>query len=233
MAEVVLFNHIPKTAGSTMRRVLFRTVGGKRVLFATTLGEHREQLGQIVQRLDGRTRGSYAVIAHTGWGIQDRLPARHEYRAFTMLREPVDRTISMYFYSLDSHRLSLEQFLEQLPEHSYNHQTAFLGGLTAPHHLDGEPIRREQFDRALLERAKRNLESHLVVGLTERFDDSLVLLRRAYGWPRWRMRYKPVNVGNRKQVSPAELEAVRAYNELDIELYELGREVFEDAARRG
>jgi hypothetical protein len=232
MAEIVLFNHIPKTAGSTMRRILFRAVGGTRIAYATTLGRHPDDTAAIVRRLEALDEGPLVVLAHTGCGIERLLPQRHEYRSFTMLREPIDRTISIYYYSLKSHGMSLREFLETHPEHAYNHQTAFLGGLTARHHLEGEPIEPARFDRELVERAKRNLERHRAIGLTERFDESLAVLREAYGWPMPKTFYLRTNVGEdrrdstRPRLTEEDLAAVRAFNELDLEIYDHACDLF-------
>ena len=236
MSEVILFNHIPKTAGSTMKEVLWRAVGGERVLFATRIGAHLQQLGEIRRRLDRPLEDSYAVVAHTGVGVEVALPERHRYRPFTILRDPVQRTISEFFYARDDRaalpaELSLEEYLSEQLLRSYNSQTAFLGGLSARHHLEGEPLSRDRYDAELLARAKSNLEAHDVVGLTERFDETLLLLRHAYGWPVLRTLYRPANVGAaRRTAAPRltepQLEAVRANNELDLELYDHARELF-------
>jgi hypothetical protein len=241
VSDVLVFNHIEKTAGSTMRHVLFRAVGGDRLFFSYTPRAHVQRIEEIYRELDRPLRGRYAVAAHTGYGVRDRLPPRHDYSEFTVLRDPVERTVSRYFYGHDIQRrglggglaadVSIEAWLDENVLHSYNNQTAFLGGLWARHHLDGEEMRREHFDRELLERAKRNLESHEVVGLTERFDETLLLLRDAYDWPMVRTLYRPVNRGGKRRSAPAlserELEAVRASNALDIELYEHARQLFE------
>ncbi len=77
---------------------------------------------------------------------------------------------------------------------------------------------------ALLEQAIANLERHFcVVGLQERFDESVVLLRRALGWkipPLYRRR----NVGRRPSaeagLSAETLRIVQEHNALDLQLYE-------------
>src|SRR5262245_13055450 len=99
MSEVILFNHIPTTAGSTMKHVLWRAVGGDRVFFSVTIGKHRENVATIVEKLDRPLQAPCAVVAHTGVGLEERLPARHRYSRFTVLREPVQRTISEFFYA--------------------------------------------------------------------------------------------------------------------------------------
>ena len=156
-------------------------------------------------------------------------------------RDPCERMISHYHFGLDITRngkqglpieLSLTEYLDQITIYSFNCQTAFLSGLHAEHQIRKKPLDRRLYDRGLLERAKRNLESHDVIGLTERFDESLLLLRERYGWPVWRTLYRPKNIGKGRQnapnFSPDQLEAIRANNELDIELYDFACELFEE-----
>jgi hypothetical protein len=205
--DVIVFNHIEKTAGSTMRHVLFRAIGSDHLLFSFTPREHARRIQEIAAELDRPLNTRYAVVAHTGYGMRDRLPGRHDYSEFTILRDPIERTVSRYFYGHDIQKrglggglasdVSIESFLGENILHSFNNQTAFLGGLWARHHLDGEELRRDQFDRELLEQAKRNLASHEVVGLTERFDETLLLLRDAYSWPMVRtLTARSTRVGN-------------------------------------
>jgi hypothetical protein len=237
MAEVILFNHIPKTAGTTMKHVLWRAIGTPRVLIS--VGEaHGELIPEFAARLDRNLDRRHAIVTHVGFGVERWLPARHSYPAFTFLRDPISRTLSRYWqYRLVLSRtpakpaLSLEEWLDDLVLHRYNAQTGFLSGLWTSHYLEGAPLTREQFDRQALGDAKRNLESHQVVGLTERFDESMLLLRDRFGWPLFKSTYRRVNVisgGSRvSELTGGELEAVRAANELDLELYEFGRELFE------
>jgi hypothetical protein len=84
----------------------------------------------------------------------------------------------------------------------------------------------------MLDAAKENLSASMVTfGLTERFDESLELLKEAFGWPgipsygreRVTRRYPPA-----EQTPIPTLEAIRRFNMLDIELYEFGRRLFEE-----
>jgi hypothetical protein len=233
MSEVVLFHHIPKTAGSTMKHVLWAVTGGENVYFA--MGHHQTEVPSLCHRLERPLSGRHAVVAHTGYGLQDRLPARHRYRMFTIMRDPIDRTVSEYYAGRSRGRLgeedSLQDFLSRDVLRSHNAQTAFFAGLTARHNLDGAEVSRDLYDAALLERAKRNLDSLAVAGLTDRFDETLLLLRDAFGWPSVKTLYQRANVSARRRAAPApsgaELEAVRASNLLDLELYEYARARFE------
>ena len=62
----------------------------------------------------------------------------------------------------------------------------------------------------MLERAKRNLDEHFSwLGMTERFDESLILLRRTFGWRD--VRYVSRNVSrSRAELTPAQRELTRA-----------------------
>lgn len=210
-----------------MRRVLFCIEG--EIGFATTIGRHREDVAALRARLADDNPPS-AVIAHTGFGLHKRLPNSHHYRQFVFLREPVERTLSNFYYSRDvkghlDADMTLREFLEDEPLHSHNAQTAFLGGLTIRHHLDGLPINRDHFDDGLLARAKAALDEQEVVGFTDQFDRSLEALRHNFGWPLHRTLYVSINQGRRPTtISAQERQAVRASNELDHELFEYARE---------
>lgn len=232
MSEVILFNHIPKTAGTTMHRVLQRAVGEGRIHYSTVLGEHPGAVERIAAELDRPLDRTHAVVAHTGCGVEARLPRRHAYSRFTVLRDPVARTVSNYFHMHDHGGLpagmSFERFLLEEPLHTFNAQTAFLGGLAARHHLGGGEITAAEVDRGVLEAALAELAAHDVVGVTDRFDETLLLLRRAYGWSPRQVLYRDANVGRARHVTPpsaAELELARAANELDAELYEAAVEL--------
>jgi hypothetical protein len=241
MSEVILFNHIPKTAGTTMHRVLQRAVGEERIRYSTVLGEHRERLEEIAAELALPGNEVRAVVAHTGVGVEELLPPGHTYSRFTVLRDPVARTISNYFHmydhGTDGEPPSFERFLAEQPLHSFNVQTAFLGGATARAHLGEAELTPAAVDRGTLAAAQEALAAHQVVGLTERFDETLLLLRREYGWRSTQTLYLSANVGRARKVarlSAAELELAAAANELDRELFEFAGEIAaERLARAG
>ena len=91
-------------------------------------------------------------------------------------------------------------------------------------------------DRSLPERARRNLREHFaVVGLTERFDEALLLLRRELG--RGDKLYYVPRLVNRAKPPPREVPAVVLdwicrRNELDLELYRFAAELLADRVAR-
>jgi hypothetical protein len=239
VAEIVIFNHIPKTAGMTARYIMWRAVGRNRVLTSHNPSGHKAEFDQIAEKLEQPLTGQYVVQTHVGSGIENYLPSKHTYRAFTFLRDPVRRTISHFFFAreqperwgIDSDA-TLSEFLRGDSLWAFNTQTAFLSGLWAKHYLEDKPVTRADLDESALQRAKQSLERHSVVGLTERFDESLLLLRREFDWPVRRTAYRSVNRGgrepSRKTITGTEIAAIRANNELDLELFDFARRLFEE-----
>jgi hypothetical protein len=85
-------------------------------------------------------------------------------------------------------------------------------------------------DEAALEEAMRNVGGFLVVGLTERFEETFVLLRRAI---RLRMPfYATRNVSPSHEVSERALGLIRERNQLDLALYEYARDLFAQQVAR-
>ena len=138
---------------------------------------------------------------------------------------PVARVVSTYHYILGhpKHALHadlvradapLDEFLRIDPSVD-NHQTRMVSGRGG-----GELTARapEPLGSDALEEAKANLERFLVVGLTERFDETFILLRRALGW---RLPYYvTANVaGGPKPMTDSARALIRERNQLDLELY--------------
>jgi hypothetical protein len=158
---------------------------------------------------------------------------RQPCRVLTMLREPVDRFVSLYSYILSTpeHRLH-ERARERTLEEFVGHRGAPEG--------DNDQVRRlcsvgdatgpvGSVTREMLESAKLGLaDSRTVFGLAERFDDSMRMIRRELSWPN--VPYARVNVTPNRpcvlELTLAAIERVRDANHLDIELYEFAVELF-------
>jgi hypothetical protein len=186
-------------------------------------------------------RGEIQVLkGHMGFGLHEFMPQPSTY--ITIMRDPVDRTISYYHHILRkpdhylhqevvSGEMSLKEVVcgEMTPDMD-NGQTRLLSGVwnTVPCGC---------CSTEMLEQAKRNLRDHFaVVGLVERFDETLMLLRKTFGWgvPFYVRANVTPNRPPKASLSQDVLEAVEKYNELDLELYECARQLFEEqVGRRG
>jgi hypothetical protein len=172
------------------------------------------------------------IRGHFDLSIGRLLPA--DTRFFTLLRDPVERAISHYYHyrrkTADPvHALAMQSTLAEwvsacgLVEMDNGQTRRLAGEMSLP---------CGQVTPQLLERAKRNLAGRFaVVGLTERFEESLILLHRAFGWPLYRIDSR--NVGSdrppRAGVNEETLEVIRKHNRFDLELYRFGAALFEDA----
>jgi hypothetical protein len=84
-------------------------------------------------------------------------------------------------------------------------------------------------DEATLALAKMNLAEHCaIVGLTKRFDESLMLLKRTFGWGNVFYRRRNVTQGPPRweTLSAETLAVLRAHNQLDLELYAFAEALF-------
>jgi hypothetical protein len=230
--ELLIFLHIPKTAGSTLLRILENQYGPQRVrkLYDSTFGD------EVATLSTEELNWTRVIAGHFYFGVHARLPGKSRY--LTFLREPVARVLSHY------------EFVRRRPEH-YLHEAALSLSLAEYVRFCGDAEPNNDQTRLLagaemassdgtcsppmLAAAKRNLDLHAAVGLTEAFDASLVLMRRTFGWKR--PLYVRRNVGGRSgagELSPEAREVVEALNGLDAELYRYAYERFRrDVAEYG
>jgi hypothetical protein len=228
--RTAVFLHIPKTAGSTMRFILRAQYAKEHLLHLKgdpTMVEtlHNFKMG------DGAGRENIQLLSgHIEFGIHEYLPLPADY--FTLLRDPIDRILSDYYYILRTpthpryeemtrKKMSIEAYIEQgILE---NAQTRLISGtwLTNP----------RQCDRKSLEMAKENLKNHfVVVGLTNRFDETLLLLQKALGWQNivYAKRNVTRNRPGLEAVSDGDLAAMKQVSEFDAELFKYVTQTFDE-----
>src|SRR5205814_5714649 len=90
----------------------------------------------------------------------------------------------------------------------------------------------ETDEERLLAMAKEHLtKSFSVVGICERFEESLMLIAKTFGWDVPFYENRKVSK-NRSPVDPAAIEMIREHNRLDLELYEFGQRLFDESLRK-
>ena len=163
------------------------------------------------------------LYGHLPYGVHEHIPRPSSY--VTIVREPVDRVISAYKYVRKTahHRdhdevvngdIGLEENVKRFwVDERLNRQTRQLCNK-----YDG-PL-----DEHDLERAKRNLERFLVVGLTERFEETFALVRRAL---RFRLPfYVTRNVSPPLEIADGVRTLIAEHERFDRELYDFARDLF-------
>ncbi len=238
---ILVHLHIPKNAGTSLSRMVkmrLLTHPPSNALYARDVLGHdavrdwRRRVAAINAR-PARANARIAFFeAHCGFGVHETLP--RECRYITFLREPCDRVLSVYDHTRATGELdadiTLEEFLSREPRDRVwwvdNAQVRYLAAERGE--IIDAPL--GAVSRDMLELAKHRLEHDIaILGLTERFDESLILLRRALGWRR--SYYVRSNVTRKRQrmsdLAPQLAERIRAMNTLDTELHEFARTLFD------
>jgi hypothetical protein len=233
-ARTVLFLHVPKAGGTTLGEYVYGQCRAPEdhdegllnagVLFVP-YGFFKEpdlQVPDYIRPTLGRG-DLRAVVGHFWFGVHEHVGRPWTY--VTLLRDPVERVVSLYHYLKLEERMSLEEFAASPPfREADNDQVRRIAG--ADPEIGG-------CTREMLETAKENLRRHFaVVGVTERFDETLVLLDRRLGWTREVASY-PRNVNPARRPTDSlprsTVDAIRAHNALDAELHRFANEWMDDA----
>jgi hypothetical protein len=157
-----------------------------------------------------------------------------EFVTLTLLREPVERTLSYLRHhralTPDDRERSLEAIYEdEFRFHGFvhNHMVKMLA-LRADEMTDGM-LTRVEFTNEHLDRAEAQLAGVDVVGLQERFDDFCGDLAERFGWRLG----DPVHANRTEHVAvPASFRArIADDNALDVELFEYATRLVRDRGR--
>ena len=121
------------------------------------------------------------VRGHVYYGIHECLPQGGTY--FTMLREPVARVFSSYYFiqrrplnpmhrKVKTERIGVEDFIRLIPQR-HNLQCRLIAGVKDA----------AIGDERILDLAKENFtKSFSVVGISEHFEESLMLMAKTFDW---------------------------------------------------
>jgi len=231
-APTLIFLHIPKTAGTTLRSVVRRqflpahihAVDDDNWVVANT---------RLSTLADEQRRTLRCVIGHFPYGVHAYLPRPARY--VTMLRDPVEWSLS--FYSVISggkvnmhipilrkvaqEGIELRDFPRFLIDNGLTDpQTRAIGGFVdvarmAPPYPPLPPN--------ALHHAKDNLNRDFsVVGLVEKFDESLVLLKTILNWSNVHYRWQNATDKRvrREDVPDALIDEIKGCHPRDVKLYE-------------
>lgn len=230
-----VFLHLPKTGGTTIVHTLSRQILFKkfRRLNPTRFTHPKEFLAKVEELLEDvltAPQKPEVVGGHFGFGAHPKLknPTEH----FTVLRDPIERVISEYYYMkhkgmyyqeiIETEKLSLIEYINH-PEIKYlnNLQTRLIAGES---YNSGDTVTEEIYQKALA-----NLKSFSVFGLTEQMGSSLALFYIILGWKRLPY-YLQSNANdqrpNRNKITQLERDTIGKREQYDIRLYEEAEKIF-------
>ena len=231
---ILIFLHIPKTGGQTLTEILDQVYAPEKIYTIDYADPARALDG--FRNMPPEKRAGYSLIrGHAAFGLHKILPRPARY--ITFLRDPVERAASLYAHILrDPGHYLHEQvrtmsFCEfatsSLTAEMDNGQARLLTGFNA------SPSGQRPPD--LEERAIAAMRDHfLFVGLTERYDESLLLLAKRLRWRRL-PGCRPLNVNPNPIAATSllseEIAKIEAFNSIDRKVYLHARDNFEIAIR--
>jgi hypothetical protein len=180
---VYAFVHIEKTAGRTVRAVLLRSFGAGHCEIRTPYGrraaetdEHRVHVtASDLHRVRRVYRGLRGIAGHNVKPYSDLDAEVPGIRYFTFLRDPVKRYLSHFKNRARAYgRKDFERWAASTWTHDW--QTRMIAGERSAQKVIDLLATRVGF-----------------VGLTETFDESLLMLGRWLAEPDFRPEYRPVN----------------------------------------
>jgi len=243
----VCFLHIQRTAGTTFIAILDSFFDHNSI--------YPKQLWhQLLMRGKENFSKFKLFRGHFGYGIYHILDKKPVY--LTMLRNPIERLISGIEFKIRNpdprfmNRFQGKDIMDLLNDTSQkfvpNVQTRHIGlepnVYSYINPSDPDTINNFRFsnvlkkeakkfsDNQMVELAKRRLEEFSFVGIQERMKESLFLLYYTFGWKpiltTWRLNISPKRPHS-KDLSPKIIDRLSKFSNLDFDLYEHGKKLFE------
>ncbi len=243
--DILIHLHIPKTGGTSLNSMVqhgFRndevfdtTSGGNELYSGLSLANYEYCRRRLATYAPDDLRRIRYVSGHLPMGLHRAFDRPGKY--FTVIRHPVDRVISQFFFNIQENKpylkdgslLTLEEYVESRYDiYLCDYQVRVVSGCPE---LDTKSRRRSMqssgapVERGHLEEAKRNIEDHfLAAAPLERMTELALLVRKVYGWPMRRLltEYKsPTKRRPQLKDIPARLiRIIEDCNSHDFELYE-------------
>lgn len=225
---VPIIMHLAHTGGTTMQQIIERQYRHEDIYYIYT--KYDDPVNRLMHMTEPE-RSRYAlVIGHLRYGLHRWIPGQSTY--ITWVRNPIERILSSYYYNtrkpnLKNHRaysdgrITWERHLRQ-HWHSIAQIAPIIGG------DDNVLLARVMEDVNLPENAVEQAITHLerdflLVGLTEQYDEMLLLMRQHLGWQQ-PIFYVRQNVGmNRPQfadLAPEDKKRIEKAAELEFPLYQ-------------
>jgi len=197
------FLHIPKAAGSTINSIInqqFNSIELFRIskIIKSEIGNkwkvlpapEREQIARekFTEYINQNNTMLSMVIGHMKFGWHNYLEPGTTSTYLTMLREPVDRVISLYYYTrrvsghyindkIKQDHMDLSDYIQSgISLQIDNGMTRIISGI-------GYDRGFGKCDTDMLSLAMDNLENKFsFVGISEHFDESLFILKQMFSW---------------------------------------------------
>ncbi|WDL95147.1 sulfotransferase family 2 domain-containing protein [Alicyclobacillus sp. ALC3] len=219
-SDLLTFMHIPKTGGTTLTNIMCQQYQSNVKYSSMKYGAEPSGVVNLLAELNC----AETLSGHFAYGVHRYIPRQCSY--VTILRNPIEQVVSWFhvrnkspFY--DPYEDPIEAYVEdpRLEHENLCIQTRFVSGnMTMPN----------------LEDAKYNLKHGVeVCAILERFDPSLDLLRREFGWQY--VKYQRANVNPDRpliaSLSKSTVAKISKKYEMDMELYQYATQLLLEKLR--
>lgn len=225
--SVIVFLHLPKSGGTTFNDIInqqrkyhpdFCRLG------SCTNNGFYFHFDELTTEEHKRIE---IIFGHIFFGIHQQLP-QPNFTYITLLRHPIERIISSYYFHREFphtrdlfHSMTLYDYVTN-PDWNYN---LWLSTANLQTHMLAGKIEGD------LETAQDNLIRYFsVVGITERFDDSLKVCQKKLGWEINPYEKRHV-VANRPEIPDEIIEIIKSKNEKDMALYQFANQLLDEELR--
>lgn len=233
-SKKIIFLHIPKAGGTTLHSVIRKNYDTDKIY---TLTGTRQAMIEFMKMPREEINKYDCVQGHMGFGFHKYFEDDIKY--ITLMRDPLKRVISLYFYILRTPqhylfnlltgaKMGLKEFVESGATHElYDGQTRLLASESG---LGITFDDKRKLDRSDLERAKKHLRDHFaLVSTLDQFDEFLIAAQRILGWKD--ISYEKKNISHKKtettDIDDHTLRTIGMNNEIDLELYNYAQEFFQ------
>ena len=235
--DALFFLHIYKCAGGSLTHILMRAFPDEKTLLCHNADELFD--------LSPRELATYVYIhGHVGYKLMDYYPARKKPLWITMLRDPMERAVSHFFFKRQTHDSQVAmgfdstelQFIMDNDFDTFarshfpgaNNMQARTLFLRRGEKWPQLPYTEDEIIEILSDRL---LNECIFFGLAERFQESLQLLYYTLGWrpyelettTRYHVTHDRLSVDD---LSPETIEVIHDHNRIDFAIHALATEVF-------
>ena len=180
------------------------------------------------------------LAGHMSFGIHTAFPTPCDY--ITMLRDPISRTISQYYYltmnpTHEDHGfvkdMSLEEYAGSNMSGANNFQVRLL---SAKHEFSS--VDKFDLPKDALEIAKKNLKEHFkVVGVAEKFAETMLAAKSVFNWGNVYYGTRHIHPDDPRrpadnEIAPRVVRIIKENNQLDLDLYKYACELLSESIKK-
>jgi len=236
-ARHIGFLKVHKAGGSTIQNILFRFGRSRNATFVipvekSIISEYNKPSDKLLNYKNG---DFYDILAlHTVYNesVYSKLLPKDSFR-LAIVRKPLDVFVSAAFYHRDVWGVD---YLQRVPNDNFIHNLILYPELYDSHVLSltrnsmamdfGFPPGIHSTETKTINNYLCNLDRHFhLVMVLEKFDESLILLKRLLGWQLKDILYIPQNTHSHPSISElnisqSEIDKFETRNFLDVALYD-------------